>query len=63
MYNSVQHFIENKLKQYEHNAEELDKAREQAENDCNSYDQLAPGTEQTEQEDRRGNRSRTICTF
>jgi hypothetical protein len=37
--------------QYEHNAEELDKAREQAENDCNSYDQLAPGTEQTEQED------------
>jgi hypothetical protein len=56
MYNSVQHFIENKLKQYEHNAEELDKAREQAENDCNSYDQLAPGTEQ------RGH-SRTICTF
>lgn len=51
MYNSVKYIVDNKARQYEHNAEELDRAREQAENESNNYDELAPGTEQTEQED------------
>ena len=44
-------YVQDKVKRYEHNAEEIDRTREQAENDCNNYDELAPGTEQTAQED------------
>ena len=34
----------------EHHVEELDQARELAENDYNAYDQIAPGTQQQESE-------------
>ena len=51
MYNSVKSFLNHKVKQYEQNAEELDKAREDAENECNNFDEIAPATEHTEQED------------
>ena len=50
MCNSVKYIVDNKARQYEHNIEELDRAREQAENESNNYGELAPGTEQTEQE-------------
>ena len=51
MYMTVRRIIENKAKQYEHNAEELDKAMEQAEEDCAQYDAIAPGTQQRELDD------------
>ena len=51
MYNSVHRIIESKARHYEHNVEQLDKAQEQAENDCSQYDEIAPGTQQTELED------------
>jgi hypothetical protein len=51
MYMTVKQTIESKVKQYEHNAEELDRAQEQAENDCHQFDEIAPGTQQVELED------------
>ena len=51
MYNSVRRIVESKAKQYEHNVEKLDKAIEEAENDCHQYDEIAPGTQQVELED------------
>ena len=51
MYNTVHRTIESKVKQYENSAEELERAMEQAENDCDQYDEIAPGTQQTELED------------
>lgn len=51
MYMTVKRTIESKVKQYEHNAEELDRAQEQAENDCHQFDEIAPGTQQVELED------------
>ncbi|VDI06331.1 Hypothetical predicted protein [Mytilus galloprovincialis] len=51
MYQTVRRIIENKAKQYENNAEELDRALESAENECNQYDDLAPGTQQVELDD------------
>lgn len=41
MYKSIQRFVENKATQYEHNAEEIQRAQ----------DEIAPGTQQTELED------------
>ena len=38
------------MNQYEHHVEELDQARELAENDYNAYDEIAPGTQQQESE-------------
>ena len=51
MYMTVKRTIESKVKQYEHNAEELDRAQEQAEHDCHQLDEIAPGTQQVELED------------
>jgi hypothetical protein len=51
MYMTVHRIIENKAKLYENNVEELDRAMEQAENDCMEHDEIAPGTQQTELED------------
>jgi hypothetical protein len=38
MYMTVHTTLENKVRQYENNVEELDRAMEQAENDCTEYD-------------------------
>ena len=51
MYQSVSASIEKNAQPYEHNTEELDQAQEQAEHDCYQFDELAPGTQQTELED------------
>ena len=51
MYKTVHRRIESKARQYEHNAEELDKAQEQAENECTEFDEIAPGTQQAELDD------------
>ena len=50
-YEQMYKTVEKIAKPYEHNAEELDRAQEQAENDCSQFDELAPGTQQTELED------------
>lgn len=64
MYNNVKYIVDNNARQYEHNTEELDTAREQAENESNNYDELAPGTEQTRgRHRRRCNTIRTVCSF
>jgi hypothetical protein len=51
MYKSIQRFVESKARQYEHNAEEIQRAQEQAEHDYIHFDEIAPGTQQTELED------------
>ncbi|KAH3778023.1 hypothetical protein DPMN_179476 [Dreissena polymorpha] len=50
-YMSLKHFIEMKAREYEKNAEALDEAFEMAQNDENNFDNLAPGTEQINQDD------------
>ena len=43
--------VDHKCKEYEHHVEELEIARERAENDYqDAFDELAPGTEQIESE-------------
>ena len=43
--------VDHKCKEYEHHVEELEHGRERAENDYqDAFDELAPGTEQTESE-------------
>lgn len=54
MYMTVHRTLENKVRQYENNVEELDSAMEQAENDCTEYDEIAPGTQQRELDDLEG---------
>ena len=50
-YTSVKRMVYYKCKQYEHHVDELEIAREMAEKDYqNAFDELAPGTEQTESE-------------
>ncbi|XP_071138424.1 uncharacterized protein [Mytilus edulis] len=51
MYLTVSRLLEKKAKQYEGKVIDLDKAIEEAENDCNENDQLAPATQQVEMED------------
>jgi hypothetical protein len=51
MYKSIQRFVESKARQYEHNVEEIQRAQEQAEHDYTHFDEIAPGTQQTELED------------
>jgi len=48
---TIHRTLENKARQYENNVEELDRAMEQAENDCPEYDEIAPGTQQRELDD------------
>ncbi|CAC5396351.1 unnamed protein product [Mytilus coruscus] len=43
--------LEKKAKQYEGKVIDLEKALEEAENDCNENDQISPGTQQGEMED------------
>lgn len=51
-YNHVRHIIDTKLAQYEHHTDELDSAIERAHDDLNEeFDQIAPLTQHTEQED------------
>ncbi|CAC5376928.1 unnamed protein product [Mytilus coruscus] len=51
MYLTVSRLLENKAKQYEGKVTDLEKPIEEAENDCNENDQVAPGTQQVEIED------------
>ena len=51
MYMTIHRTLENKARQYENNVEELDRAMEQAENDCPEYDEIAPGTQQRDLDD------------
>lgn len=51
MYNTVCRTVESKAKQYEQNTAKLDKAIEEAENDCHQYDEIVPGTQQVELDD------------
>jgi hypothetical protein len=51
MYKIIQRFVESKARQYEHNVEEIQRAQEQAEHDYTHFDEIAPGTQQTELED------------
>ncbi|CAC5425695.1 unnamed protein product [Mytilus coruscus] len=51
MYQTVYRTVNSKAKQYEQNAEELDKVLEQAQLENNQYDNLAPGTQKVECED------------
>ena len=46
MYMTVHRTLENKVWQFENNVKELDRAMEQAENDCTEYDEIVPGTQQ-----------------
>ncbi|XP_061173536.1 uncharacterized protein LOC133182702 [Saccostrea echinata] len=50
-YNQLKSFIAAKVKKYERNAEELEKAQRQAEEVDVQFDRVAPSTEQTEEED------------
>ena len=47
-FNSIQHMIDCKCKEYEHHMEELEQARNLAEADHEAYDELAPATQQEE---------------
>ena len=49
-YKAVQKQIDDKCREYEHHAEEIDMAREVAEIDEEAFDELAPGAQQTESE-------------
>ena len=50
-YTAVKGRVDSKCKEYEYHVEELELAREMAENDMqDAYDEIAPGTEQTESE-------------
>ena len=50
-YTAVRRMVDHKCKEYEHHAEELELARERADNDYqDAFDELAPGTEQIESE-------------
>ncbi|VDI35141.1 Hypothetical predicted protein [Mytilus galloprovincialis] len=51
MYLTVARLLEKKAKQYEGKVIDLEKAIEEAENDCNENDQIAPATQQVEMED------------
>ncbi|VDI44405.1 Hypothetical predicted protein [Mytilus galloprovincialis] len=51
MYLTVSRLLEKKAKQYEGKVIDLEKAIEEAENDCNENDQIAPATQQVEMED------------
>ncbi|XP_063442198.1 uncharacterized protein LOC134722507 [Mytilus trossulus] len=51
MYLTVARILEKKAKQYEGKVIDLEKAIEEAENDCNENDQIAPATQQVEMED------------
>ena len=50
-YQSVQHIIDHKCNEYEHHVEELELARELAENEYDAYDDIAPSAQQAEAED------------
>ena len=43
MYKSIQRFVDNKARPYEHYAEELQRAQKQAEHDQTHFDEIAPG--------------------
>ena len=50
-YTAVRRMVDHKCKEYKHHVEELKHGRERAENDYqDAFDELAPGTEQTESE-------------
>ncbi|XP_071176458.1 uncharacterized protein [Mytilus edulis] len=51
MYLTVARLLEKKAKQYEGKVMDLEKAIEEAENDCNENDQIAPAIQQVEMED------------
>ncbi|CAC5416325.1 unnamed protein product [Mytilus coruscus] len=51
MYLTVARLLEKKAKQYEGKVIDLEKAIEEAENDCNENDQIAPATQQVEMVD------------
>ena len=49
-YLQQKNLIDVKVQQYEHHVEELEQARELAENDYHAYDEIAPGTQEQESE-------------
>ena len=65
MYMTIHRTLENKARQYENNVEELDRAMEQAENDCPGYEEIAPGTQQRELDDLEEGveDAEQLCTF
>lgn len=57
--------LANKNKDYKHNGDMLDQAEQMAQNDLNeTYDELAPGTQQTEMNNKiKGNTNqKCLCT-
>lgn len=50
-YNTVYRIVRSRARQYEHNAQKLNKAIADAESDCHQHDEIAPGIQQIELED------------